>query len=230
MFDNWNCLKSLSAIHFHHQLFNLQYIISWPCCIVVDHILLVCRNPGLPHVSLNQNCSHRPIKGERWVPLDALHNYHETHDFLRHCWLCPLLRMQRRIQHGWFMEAAIHIPVSGLYAEEYITECAKSKCGYLGLFISSNWGENLIIYLLSAIGEILYQIQGLCQEILSERFVAKSCSHSSMRVLKSNKKLCLHHSKVSQGSQRPRALKRTYAIAGEWEYPVYICYSMQWQI
>jgi len=90
-------------------------------------------------------------------------------------------------QRGRFMEAAIHIPVGRLYAGEYIAECAKSKCGYLDLFISPNWGENLIIYLPSAVGEILYQIGGLCQEILSQRFVAKSFSHSSMRALKSNK-------------------------------------------
>ena len=31
-----------------------------------------------------------------------------------------------------------------------------------------------MIYLPSAVGEILQQVQGLCQEIPSERFVAKS--------------------------------------------------------
>ena len=69
---------------------------------------------------------------------DALCNYRETHDFLGPCCLCPLLEMQEGIECGRFMEAAIHIPVCGLYAGEYIPECAKSQCNYLSLFISSN--------------------------------------------------------------------------------------------
>ena len=69
---------------------------------------------------------------------DALRNYRETHDFLGPCCLCPLLGTQKGIERGRFVEAAIYIPVCGLYAGEYVAECAKSRCGYLGLFISSN--------------------------------------------------------------------------------------------
>ena len=75
----------------------------------------------------------RPVEGERRVPPDALRGYRETHEFLGPCCLCPLLGTQRGIEHR-FVEAAIHIPVFGRYAGEYVAECAKSRCGYLGLF------------------------------------------------------------------------------------------------
>jgi hypothetical protein len=67
------------------------------------------------------------------VLLDTLRSYHETHEFLGPGCFCPLLGMQRGIEH-WFVEAAIHVPVVGHYAGEYVTECAKSRCSYLGLF------------------------------------------------------------------------------------------------
>jgi hypothetical protein len=31
-----------------------------------------------------------------------------------------------------FTEAAIYVPVFGRYTGEYVAECAKSRCGYLG--------------------------------------------------------------------------------------------------
>jgi hypothetical protein len=31
-----------------------------------------------------------------------------------------------------FTEAAMYVPIFGRYAGEYVAECAKSRCGYLG--------------------------------------------------------------------------------------------------
>lgn len=100
-------------------------------------------------------CLRRPVKEGRCVAPDTLRNYCETHDFLGPCCLCPLLEMQRGIEHGWFVEAAIHVPVCGLYTGEYIAECAKSQWGYSGSVISSDWEKHLMLYLSSAIGEML---------------------------------------------------------------------------
>ena len=82
---------------------------------------------------LGSYCSCRPVKGEGRVTPDALRSYRKTQKFLGPCCLCPLLGSRRGIEHQ-FVEAAIYIPVYGRYAGEYVAECAKSRCGYLGLF------------------------------------------------------------------------------------------------
>ena len=108
------------------------------------------------------------------MALDALRSYHETHKFLGPGCLCPLLGTERGIEHGRFVEAAIHIPVFGCYAGEYVAECARSQCGYLGLFISLDRRGSLMLDLPSTVGENVQQNRGPCQEIPSERFVTKS--------------------------------------------------------
>jgi hypothetical protein len=35
-------------------------------------------------------------------------------------------------EESQFTEAAIYIPIFGCYTGEYVAECAKSRCGYLG--------------------------------------------------------------------------------------------------
>jgi hypothetical protein len=75
-------------------------------------------------------CLHRPVEKNERVPPDALRNYRETHQFLGPCCLCPLLMPLSEESH--FTEAAIYIPIFGRYAGEYVAECAKSRCGYLG--------------------------------------------------------------------------------------------------
>ena len=70
--------------------------------------------------------------------------------------------------------AAIHIPVFGRYAGEYVAECAGSQCGYLGLFISLDQRESLMLDLPRTVGENVQQNWGPCQEIPSKRFVTKS--------------------------------------------------------
>ena len=61
---------------------------------------------------------------------DALHNYRKTHQFLGPCCLCPLLT--RLSGESPFTEAAMYVPIFGCHAGEYVAECAKSRCGYLG--------------------------------------------------------------------------------------------------
>jgi hypothetical protein len=82
---------------------------------------------------LTSYCSCRPVEGEKRVTPDALRSYRNTQKFLGPCCLCPLLGTGRGIEHQ-LVEAAIHIPVLGRYAGEYVAECVKSRCGYLGLF------------------------------------------------------------------------------------------------
>ena len=73
---------------------------------------------------------HRPVEGNKRVRPDALHDYRKTNQFLGPCCLCPLLMPLSRESH--FTEAAMYIPIFGRYAGEYVAECAKSRCGYLG--------------------------------------------------------------------------------------------------
>lgn len=73
---------------------------------------------------------NRPVyEGERVRP-DGLRNHRETHQFLGPCCICPLLKplsIEPR-----FKEAAIYMPLMGLYKGEYVAECVESRCGYLG--------------------------------------------------------------------------------------------------
>lgn len=75
---------------------------------------------------------HRPVEDNEFerVRPDALHNYRETHQFLGPCCLCPLLTPLSGESH--FTEAAMYVPIFGRFAGEYVAECAKSRCGYLG--------------------------------------------------------------------------------------------------
>lgn len=75
---------------------------------------------------------HRPIHEQARIVPSALREYRQNYQFLGPCCLCPLLK---QFSEGLdFVEAAIYAPLSGAYAEEYIAECARSRCGYLGLW------------------------------------------------------------------------------------------------
>jgi hypothetical protein len=69
----------------------------------------------------------------------------------------------------------------------------------------------------SAVGEVVHQDWSPCQEISSERFVAKFhlvFAHRSAEIEPEAGDVapfCLHHSEICSG---PRSLKRTYAQAG----------------
>lgn len=85
-------------------------------------------------------CLHRPVEGNKRVRPDALNNYRRTHQFLGPCCLCPLLTP---LSGGsQFTEAAMYLPIFGHYAGEYVAECAKSRCGYLGSL--SSWLKTYI--------------------------------------------------------------------------------------
>ena len=75
-------------------------------------------------------CLHRPVQGMKCVMPDALHVYHKNHQFLGHCCLCLLFQPQSK--EPIFTEVAIYLPVHGRYKGEWVAECTKSQCGYLG--------------------------------------------------------------------------------------------------
>jgi hypothetical protein len=77
-----------------------------------------------------RSSSCRPVhKGKRVTP-GELALYRETHQFLGPGCLCPLLGPVSK--RPTFIEAAIYIPVFGRYKGEYVAECAKSQCGFIG--------------------------------------------------------------------------------------------------
>jgi hypothetical protein len=73
---------------------------------------------------------HRPVSGGRHVPPAELHQYRETHQYLGPGCLCPLL--EPLMEEPVFTEAAIYLTTFGHYGGEYVAECAKGQCGYLG--------------------------------------------------------------------------------------------------
>ena len=79
---------------------------------------------------LNLHCLHRPIKDGARVPPDGLRQYRQTHEYLGPGCLCPLL--ERFSKTAPYKEAAIYLAIDGPYKGEYVAECAKHQCGYLG--------------------------------------------------------------------------------------------------
>jgi hypothetical protein len=61
---------------------------------------------------------------------DQLVHYRETHQFLGPGCLCPLLAPVTK--EATFIEAAIYVPMFGYYKGEYVAQCAKNRCGYVG--------------------------------------------------------------------------------------------------
>ena len=64
------------------------------------------------------------------MPPSELCQYWSAHQYQGPGCLCPLLAplSQKRV----FTEAAIYLTILGLYKGEYVAQCAKSRCGYLG--------------------------------------------------------------------------------------------------
>lgn len=89
---------------------------------------MVC-NRGLYDI-LTLHCFHRPVKERARVPPDELRRYRSTHQYLGPSCLCPLL--EPISENPVFREAAIYLSTSGCYKGEYVAECAKNRCGYLG--------------------------------------------------------------------------------------------------
>jgi hypothetical protein len=64
------------------------------------------------------------------VSPDEWRVFRENHEFLNPCCLCPLF--ERQGKDSRYTEAAIYLPLSGQYKGEWVAECAKGRCGYLG--------------------------------------------------------------------------------------------------
>ena len=87
-----------------------------------------------PFMHLLDKNWNRPIhKNERVAP-SRLPEHRQNFQFLGPGCLCALL--QPATERFVFTEAAIYIKMSGEYIGEYVTECAKGCCGYLGQSIT----------------------------------------------------------------------------------------------
>ena len=84
----------------------------------------------LPFVLGCHNVRERPVEEGERVPPAGWCEYRREHDFLGPGCLCPLL--QPSTEKPVFTEAVTHFKMSGVYFAEYVAECAKGRCGYLG--------------------------------------------------------------------------------------------------
>ena len=79
-------------------------------------------------------CCHdmrgRPVEEGERVPPAGWREYRREHDFFGPGCLCPLL--QPSTEELVFTEAVTHFKMSGVYFAEYVAECAKGCCSYLG--------------------------------------------------------------------------------------------------
>lgn len=78
----------------------------------------------------NFNCLGRPMSGTERLPPDAWREHRKSHHFLGPCCLCPLF--QRLGEKPRYVEAAVHMVMRGMYQGEYVAQCARDKCGYMG--------------------------------------------------------------------------------------------------
>src|ERR1700722_18953962 len=110
--DGTHCIKSLDPVR--RTLTTFYWYGPWP-------VTLICVMP---------DALHRPINELRErVPPCSLREYRESHRFLGPCCLCPLFVPSSQ---GVFTEVAIFITASGPFSGEYVAQCAKGECGYLG--------------------------------------------------------------------------------------------------
>lgn len=73
---------------------------------------------------------YRPMRDSVRVSPDKWRDYRDNHEFLNPSCLCSLFQSQCKVL--CYTEAAIYLPVSGRYRGEWVAECVKSFCGYLG--------------------------------------------------------------------------------------------------
>jgi hypothetical protein len=64
------------------------------------------------------------------VSPDKWRDYRENHEFLNPSCLCALFQPKSEVLY--YTEAAIYLPLNGLYRGEWVAECAEGRCGYLG--------------------------------------------------------------------------------------------------
>jgi hypothetical protein len=77
----------------------------------------------------------RPMRDSVRVSPDKCQwrDYRENHEFLNPSCLCGLFQPQGEVL--CYTESAIYLPVSGRYRGEWVAECAKGCCGYLGRYL-----------------------------------------------------------------------------------------------
>ena len=62
-------------------------------------------------------------------------DYRENHKFLNPSCLCALLKLQGKGEAPRYTEAAIYLLLNECYKGEWVAECAKDYCRYLGRFL-----------------------------------------------------------------------------------------------
>jgi hypothetical protein len=72
---------------------------------------------------------HRPVEGEERVPPELWHQYREKHEFLFPCCFCGIFVTKDQVV---YTEAAVFISTSRPFSSQYVAQCAKGECGYLG--------------------------------------------------------------------------------------------------
>ena len=77
----------------------------------------------------------RPARDSVRVSPDKWRDYRENHEFLNPSCLCALPKPQGKGEALRYIEVAIHLPLNGCYKVEWVAECAKGYCGYLGRFL-----------------------------------------------------------------------------------------------
>jgi hypothetical protein len=77
----------------------------------------------------------RPARDSVRVSPDKWRDYRENHKFLNPSCLCALLKPQGKGEAPRYTEAAIYLRLNGRYKGEWVAECAKGYCGYLGRFL-----------------------------------------------------------------------------------------------
>ena len=72
----------------------------------------------------------RPMRDSIHVSPDEWCDYRENHEFLNPSCLCALFQPQGEVP--CYTEAAVYLPLNGHYRGEWVAECVKGCCRYLG--------------------------------------------------------------------------------------------------
>src|ERR1700733_12761054 len=111
----------------------------------------------------------RPLNGSTLVAPSHLSNYRKGHDFLGPSCLCPWLKPIH--EEPIFKEVAIHKPVFGCYAGEYVAECVDSRCGYIGESAISLLNTQVLKLPFSLFRSTVCKNKCSCQDISCQRSV-----------------------------------------------------------
>jgi hypothetical protein len=102
---------------------------------------------------------------------DKWRDYRENHEFLNPSCLCALFQPQGEVL--CYTEAAIYLPLNGRYRGEWVAECAKGCCGYLGKSLFPL--KMRVLTSASTPGEALQEAWAPSQELPKKKCVADVC-------------------------------------------------------